>query len=204
MKIYSYVVRYDDGAAPNPFWGYCTLAICKPRIRRVAKVGDWIVGTGSKENVGNDRLIYAMKITEVMQFEEYWNDKRFEKKIPIGEEGIESLGDNIYYVEKDGLVKQRFPSVHSYQDQCRDLSGKNVLISKSGDFYYFGRNAPRIPVSLSCLVKKGSGHKRNFSQGIIDRFLLWIKEKDCGVSGYPCGYSDQRNFHKRCKRHSCR
>ncbi len=51
MYIYSYVLRYDDGVAPNPFFGFCTLAVCKPVIRRKAQVGDWIIGTGSKENV---------------------------------------------------------------------------------------------------------------------------------------------------------
>jgi Nucleotide modification associated domain 2 len=30
MKVYSYVVRCDTGFAPNPFWGYCTLAACTP------------------------------------------------------------------------------------------------------------------------------------------------------------------------------
>lgn len=37
--LFSYCIPYDDGAAPNPFWGLCTLAICKPRIRRAAKEG---------------------------------------------------------------------------------------------------------------------------------------------------------------------
>ena len=44
-NLFSYVLRYDDGAAPNPFWGTCTLAICKPAIRRKANLGDWVVGT---------------------------------------------------------------------------------------------------------------------------------------------------------------
>jgi hypothetical protein len=41
-RIYSYVVRYDSGFAPNPFYGYCTLATCKPDIRRGAEVGDLV------------------------------------------------------------------------------------------------------------------------------------------------------------------
>ncbi len=44
--IHSYIVRYDSGFAPNPFYGFCTLATCKPDIRKHAQVGDWIVGTG--------------------------------------------------------------------------------------------------------------------------------------------------------------
>lgn len=194
MKIYSYVVRYDDGAAPNPFWGYCTLAICKPVIRRVAKIGDWVIGTGSKENVGNERLVYAMKVTEIMRLEDYGSSKRFTMKIPVGKEGIASLGDNIYYVDEEGVVRQRFPSVHSYADrenpktQSHDLSGKNVLISQSGDFYYFGRDAPEIPKSLLCLVKKGPAHKSNFPREVINAFVKWIQAENPGVNGDPYGY----------------
>jgi hypothetical protein len=43
MKLYSYVVTHDTGFSPNPFWGCCTLADCKPAIRRTAKIGDWVV-----------------------------------------------------------------------------------------------------------------------------------------------------------------
>ena len=32
MKLYTYCIPYDSGAAPNPFWETCTLAICKPVI----------------------------------------------------------------------------------------------------------------------------------------------------------------------------
>jgi hypothetical protein len=64
MRLFSYCIQTDDDAAPNPFWGLCTLTICKPVIRRVAEVGDWIVGIGSV-NVDVDgedfsgRLLYA-------------------------------------------------------------------------------------------------------------------------------------------------
>ena len=78
MKLYSYVLRFDDGAAPNPFGGYCTLTICKPRIRRVAKTGDWVIDTGSKNGKKNgktcnlqDMLVYAMKVKEVIPLAKY-------------------------------------------------------------------------------------------------------------------------------------
>jgi len=48
-----------------------------PQIRKSANVGDWIVGTGSKRNVGSEELIYAMEITEKVPFEKYANDERF-------------------------------------------------------------------------------------------------------------------------------
>ncbi len=193
MKIYSYVVTDDTGFAPNPFWGYCTVATCKPRIRRKAEEGDWIIGTGSVRNVGNNKLIFAMKVTKIMSLEKYGSDKRFAKKIP-GRGSKRKVGDNIYYRDKNGEMRQRFPSMHSYPNSEKlkakhhDLSGINVLISESGNFCYFGRNAPKIPNHLLILVKKGPGHKWRFPQRLVDQFLEWIQEKKPGIKGEPCDY----------------
>ena len=78
MTLYSYVVTVDTGFAPNPFHGVCTLACCKPDIRRTAKEGDYVVGLGPK-HLGN-RLVYAMQVTEIMDLDSYWNDERFRIK----------------------------------------------------------------------------------------------------------------------------
>ena len=79
MKLYSYVVATDCGFAPNPFYDFCTLATCKPDIRERATVGDWVIGTGSgaKEKQRNGYLVFAMRVTETMSFDEYWKDIRF-------------------------------------------------------------------------------------------------------------------------------
>ncbi len=193
VKVYSYVVRYDDGSAPNPFWDYCTLAICKPAIRRVAQPGSWIVGTGSKENVGNNRLIYAMKVTQALPLEEYGKDHRFTCKIPNNEDSIKKLGDNLYYKDCQGEIRQRFPSVHSYKNaenprtKSKDLRGKNARISSSGSYWYFGSNAPNIPNNLASIVKKGQGHKCNSKPPVIEDFLEWINSMKPGIHGNPCG-----------------
>ena len=82
MKLYSYVVARDFGFAPNPFFGICTLATCKARIRCTAKVGDWIVGTGSTDFELEGRLVYAMRVSEIASYDEYWDDPRFQMKRP--------------------------------------------------------------------------------------------------------------------------
>ena len=64
-SLFSYCLRYDAGAAPNPFWDICTLTICKPVIRRTAKRGDWVIGIGSrefKEIYITKSIVYAMEI----------------------------------------------------------------------------------------------------------------------------------------------
>lgn len=59
-SLFSYTVRYDDGAAPNPFNGLCTLAICKPGIRLHAKEGDWIAGIGPTNAAHGRDLSYCL------------------------------------------------------------------------------------------------------------------------------------------------
>jgi hypothetical protein len=74
MTLFSYCLRYDDGAAPNPFWEVCTLSICKPKIRRTAQEGDWVVGLGSKNSPIGDistQVVYAMKVTRILPIREY-------------------------------------------------------------------------------------------------------------------------------------
>ena len=70
--LYSYVVAYDSGFAPNPFNGFCTLATCKPEIRKRANIGDWIIGTGShREGVRRGGfLVYAMRVEEALSADE--------------------------------------------------------------------------------------------------------------------------------------
>jgi hypothetical protein len=104
MKLYSYVLVDDTGFAPNPFDGFCSLACCKPVIRRSSNIGDWVVGTGSKSSVGNDKLVYAMKISEKMDFNSYYQDKRFKNRL-----------DNIYFKES-GKWFQKENDYHNIND----------------------------------------------------------------------------------------
>jgi hypothetical protein len=79
--LYSYIVRQDTGLAPNPFWGWCTLAVCTPNHQgSKAKRGDWIAGFLSKER--GHRFLYAMEVIEVLDLDEYYRDSRFVLKKP--------------------------------------------------------------------------------------------------------------------------
>ena len=142
MAYYAYKITRDYGFAPNPFFGFCTLACCKPHIRAKAEVGDWILGTGAVENNLLYNLIFAMKVTEKMDFKEYWNDVRFFRKRPVLNGSLKQLhGDNIYHMENELWVQM--DSHHSFMDGKlneanlkQDLSGKFVLVSNH--FIYLG------------------------------------------------------------------
>ncbi len=190
VRLYSYVVKSDIGFAPNPFWNYCTVACCKPKIRRNADLNDWIVGTGSKHNVGQDKLIYAMKITEKITFEQYSEDRRFRNKTPrFGP--IEERGDNIYYKNNDGEWMQ-IRSYHNEKNMDHDLSGIYVLLSDH--YFYFGRNAILIPNKFNEIVKKWSGYKCNFDDNIVEEFLEWIENNyKTGIHGDPYDFEQKLN-----------
>ncbi len=182
-KIYSYVLRYDDGAAPNPFWGICTLTICKPIVRRNAEIGDWIIGTGSKNAKCNDgivydlsdSLVYAMKVTDIKRLKDYdtFCKKSLPNKIPYWrtKDWRLRMGDCIYdYSNLENPIIRK--SVHNETNKKRDLSGMNALLSNH--FYYFGEEARPLPDSLIPLIKRNQGHKKIENESLIKLFEEWI------------------------------
>jgi hypothetical protein len=133
MRVYSYVLVHDTGFAPNPYWGSCTLATCKPQIRKNAKVQDWVMGTGSVNNVGSGKLIYAMRIDEVLPYNLYFDDPRFQIKKPGKQGTIEECGDNIYYSKSNKW--HQLPSYHTAQDIDSDTNAhemRNEISKKEG------------------------------------------------------------------------
>lgn len=193
-EIYRYVVSHDGGTAPNPFYGWCTLAICKPRIRKSANVGDWIVGFRAC-NLGNVRtgfghVLYAMKVEETLTFSEYWQDKRFSSRRPSR---TNSGPDNIYrpvlspvgvealeWVEND---------VHGPDACTRDLSGQRVLVARR--FWYFGDKSAeedkRLPIGLLHIAPTTQGHvvRKHRQPNDVGRLEAWLQKFPPGMSAGP-------------------
>jgi hypothetical protein len=175
--LYSYCIRVDDGAAPNPFWGVCTLVICKPAIRRVAKIGDWVVGTGSVNSPIGDisgKVVYAMQVTRKLTMEEYdaHAKQHLPNKIPkwFNRDVRLRLGDAIYdFSTHPPALRQ---SVHGEENRERDLSGRYALLSNH--FFYFGNEPRQLQGSLINIVKRGPGHRSRSNAPYIEAFLSWL------------------------------
>lgn len=194
MKLFSYVVTRDYGFAPNPFEGYCTLATCKPEIRKAAALGDWIVGTGSKHAGLQEHLVYAMRVAEALTFDEYWNDPRFAAK-RVDRRGSRKrlFGDNIYHRNPATRRWIQEDSHHSRSDgstfkinKDHDLQTNRVLISN--DFMYFGGSALELPAhfrGMNRLWKLGQGHRTNFSDIYVQEVIAWLRTLDRGFQGRP-------------------
>lgn len=177
-RLFTYTIPIDDGAAPNPFHGLCTLAICKPGIRRVARVNDWIAGLGSVNAPSGDlsrRLVYAMRIEEVLSLKKYDEraPERWPHRIPNTQslDLAERLGDCIYDFSKSQPVQRS--GVHGPDNIGTDLNGRNVLIST--DFYYFGNKAIPIPGHLDSICHQTQGHRSDSNAPYFDEFVKWIR-----------------------------
>lgn len=198
MNIFSYVLRHDYGLAPNPFGGHCTLAVCKPGIRKNKnlKLGDWIIGIAGQTLGKPNHLIYAMQVEEKIAFDDYWEDPRFSYKKPI-ENGslVQMYGDNFYHIDKDTGEWIQENSAHSKSSSSpnmkhlnRDISGEYVLISQH--FYYWGNKAPNIPPKFSEVVNEGRGFKyKKIPKDVKKLFIQWIQQNyESGIQGDPISW----------------
>lgn len=184
--LFSYVVRYDDGAAPNPYWGTCTLVICKPAIRRRAQVGDWIIGLGAKSGPTKDdysnRIVYVMKVTDKKTMREYddYTRKSLRNKVPKktspshrpvrdSEDWRLRLGDSIYDFSRKRTPQRR--GVHTKENRKTDMSGKYALLSN--EFVYFGDKAIPVPKRLHGILHRGQGHRSTLNAPYVTAFMKW-------------------------------
>lgn len=204
IRLFSYKMTHDTGFAPNPFHGMLTIANCKPLIRKCKRVGDWIAGFTSKQlngdNAGEERLVFLMKVTDKISYNEYWHNPIYSRKKPdlLSHLTMDKTGDNIYQPLKiNPIVSSDFQQVenknHKDWDQTHDLSGKFILISEC--FYYFGAESISIPIEIRPNVPTGvSAHgarthdierankfieyiQSNFPLCLVNRPHTWTEEE---------------------------
>jgi hypothetical protein len=205
VTLFSYVVRWDIGFAPNPFHGVCTLATCKQDIRRIAQRGDWIVGTGSRPNGKAGDLVFGMKVDEIVSFDEYWADTRFASKKPnLRGSRMQQFGDNIYHHSPDGAWVQE-NSRHSKRDGSpeprhiqRD-TGRTDQVLLGREFVYFGGDGPPVPPELRDgygfdLVHDRPAFRNSFGADQIAATADWLQSLDQGLQGRPYDWPRPRSI----------
>jgi hypothetical protein len=187
--LYSYCLKADAGAAPNPYWGVCTLVICKPAIRRNAEKGDWIVGLGSAADDESHHVVYATKVTDKMTMEQYdtYCRTHLPGKLPEfrSKEYKKRVGDCVYNYSRSKTPKIR-PSVHDERNRESDLGGRYALISEY--FWYFGSEPIELPRTLTAIAHPHVGHKSHANDAYVPGFIRWIESLGCArntVHGEP-------------------
>ena len=202
--IRAYIVEHDIGFAPNPFFGICTLATCKPEIRLKASIGDWVVGVGSIADQIRGRMVFAMKVEEAVTFDQYWGEDRFQMKKPNFQGSLkQAQGDNVYHRVAGKFVQVRSRHTHPSPEMTarhtlRDTSRDRVLISRR--FVYYGADAVELPTEFEdeegyrvCLDGTGAPQgglqrARNFDdERLTERFETWLEAMEqWGCVGEPC------------------
>lgn len=184
-KVFVYVVQRDFGFAPNPFHGSCTLATCKPDIRKGAVPGDWVIGMGGSRLRATGRCIFAMRVSRKLSFDDYWKAPEFRDKKPVRNGSMKMLvGDNIYFRAPASGQWHQADSHHSNADGSanqynltKDTRVDAVLISTH--FYYFGNSAPAVPEQLLREIgyTNGRGYKKFDLDDCGNKLVNWIESE---------------------------
>ena len=198
LNFYSYKLVRDYGFAPNPFGGICTLATCKPHLRKKAKINDWIIGTGAVTTGLEHQLIYLMQVTNKITFEEYWQNNLYTfKKVVLNGSLIQMHGDNIYF-KKNGIWFQT-ESQHSYYDSINqanlenDLSGEYVLTSNY--FFYFGSQHFKVPEEFLNICCTSRDYTKSENSNVGKKFVEWVANKySIGVHGDPTDWEQYKQL----------
>ena len=196
-RLYRYVVATDRGCAPNPFGGYCTLALCKPNIiRKGARVGDWVVGLWPKRwrnEFTQTWITYAMRVNEVLTFDEYFNDERFQAKKPCAMKS----GDNIYCRDEKGQFIQLKNNCHHQKNTAKDTRVDRLLVGSL--FWYFGGTQATLPVQLGYVVPaRRASQYSDMTESKARAFISWLSENyRVGIHGEPRDGVGRNHSHPR-------
>jgi hypothetical protein len=191
--IYVYKMTADNGGAPCVYRRMLSLAICKPEVRRTARVGDLVFGFGGRPLGG--RLIYAAHVTDKPRLKVYYQDPRFRGR-----------PDRIYRDVRGRPRRFANAQFHALSDESAKDVGPHfekahVLLSK--DFRYFGadgttRYQRRYKALSRMLESLGQGHRVNLDAKVRKELLrlrreLW-RHFPAGKNGQP----SDADFSRRC------
>jgi hypothetical protein len=196
-RLFTYKVAHDGGSAPNPYHGVCTLGICKPAIRRVARAGDVVVGFACAPQ--ESRIIYCMVVDHVLPWEAYIkacnapsgqqldgiSPDGLERKVP---RGPDDPGDCIWpTAEQEAEVRPSWSMHGGAEDFRRDVrDGENVILSSR--FWYFGggdQHTLYLAEELEDIIP-GRGHRSDANYSFRAPFVYFFNAqlKLRGISRY--------------------
>lgn len=188
--IWRYVIVHDAGLAPHISGGVCSLVVCKPKIRRHAKPGEWVMAfvKAAKSN-GNPLVQYVMKVADNPSFEKYCR------------ENIGRRRDAIYRYNSNhrGTWFDNGYSDHAPTDAQKDQGGQHALVST--EFAHFGSQPRNLLLELMpiCdvlglradtiveeLVHRTQGESKYCSPEAYKVFVSWIAGLPKDHKAPPC------------------
>jgi hypothetical protein len=183
-RLYTYIVQRDSGLAPNPYWDWCTLAVCTPNHQgsRI-EVGDWIAGFLNKAR--GHRFLYALEVAEIIDLDDYFHDPRFQSKKPnLRGDWRQRCGDNFYSRQPDGTWIQHRNAFH-IGDEIKQKDTKHAKAFTGKRFWYLGRSASKLPARFRPLAG-GRGARVNHDPKLVTEFKKWVEHRfSPGISDLP-------------------
>lgn len=180
----TYLISTDSGFAPNPYFGWCSLAVCTPNHQGARlKNGDWLAGFLTKDR--DYKLVYLLQIEERIHLNEYFKDSRFAAKKPdLSGNWQTRCGDNFHSLDIDGKWIQHRNRFHLTKEELRkDTRRPYAFVGRR--FLYFGREAIYPPQQFTEL-RGGRGIRVNHDPKLVSKFLEWvISGREEGILGLP-------------------
>lgn len=163
MKVWTYVIAVDAGAAPNFQRPATTLTVCKPRIRKHAEKGNLVLAFNGKKLSPQEphSVCWAGIVSEKILLRDYWRDRRFKLKRPGGQQRESERPDNIYKPMGSGRLVQVRNVTHKLRDMRRDLSGLYSLVLKPS--WYFGQSGTVLPANFNLRMLNSRRGERSIS-----------------------------------------
>jgi hypothetical protein len=173
-NLYTYVMQHDAGLAPNPFWGWCTLAVCTPNHQGSrARRGDWIAGVSDKRR--GYRLIHVMEVEERMHMNDYFRDPRFVDKKPLMTGSPQRrCGDNFYSLDNRGRWIQH-PNRYHEGPRILEQDTRHPWVFISQRFWYLGRDSQEVPLQFRSMFG-GRGARVNHPPDLVVGFKEWVTD----------------------------
>ena len=172
-RLYVYKLTTDNGGAPAVYRNKLSLAICKPKIRAAAQVGDWIVGVAGQGLLPSAPLVYLMQVTEVSEDGTYYASK-----------GFKTRPDAVYEWKRNKLAWKPGAAFHGPEDTLRDVGvGPRYEVARvllSNRYRYFGRAASPSYSAIAPLAHKmaqniGRAYRVNHSDAVYDAWMKVIR-----------------------------
>ena len=186
MRLCTYIVKKDSGLAPNPYWGWCTLAVCTPNHQPARlEEGDWIAGFLNKRR--GRKFLYAMELCEdPLNMDDYFHRADFQVKKPdLSGDWMQRCGDNFYSRKPDRTWQQHRNRYHIGPVYLA-LDTKNPIVFVGKSFWYLGTSAVNVPSHLSELTPIGRGIRTKHDSRLVQQFCDWVRcSFEPGIHGLP-------------------
>ena len=129
-------------------------------------------------------LVYVMQVDEVMTFNQYWTDIRFQCKKPrLAGSLKQAFGDNVYLRGGDGRWQQS-DSHHSLEDGSPNVKNirrdtKTDKVLTGGVYAYWGGSGPEIPLPVSGTGAGTTFVSRDLATSVISQ-PPWLRLSSLG------------------------